>query len=114
MDKPTYSLSYDIECHDPPIEIPDDFKRGACDTIVVLSILHCDGQEEMLDGTTSMATISQNGRTQQNLGLNELFQVWTTMAHELEQRLPTGGRKTMCKMVVEAMREVIHERPMSN
>ena len=109
-DRSTYAITYVADSHDPPVLMPDGSGRGACDSIIIASIIHSDGQTEMLDGSTSTALISVNGRTRKELTPTEIFQVWATMANHLVGRLPRGGSQAMCKTVVDIVREAVDGR----
>jgi hypothetical protein len=109
-----YSILWNIEFQDPPTCNPPE-GSGACDSIVVFSILHSDEQTEMRTGATSTAFYSQNGRTREELTPSELFQSWAVMAAHLSEQLPEGPEKAFCASVRAAVtKDVVSRRNQSH
>lgn len=82
-----YFLTYKLERHIDGLtreEVPADM--GACDAGVFLSMIYPE------DGSFSMAVVSMDGRTGEPVSDNELFKVWTLIAHRLAEssELPDG------------------------
>ena len=105
----TYALTYDIRAEKEPLaaERVEELKRGGCDSMLFVSVLHLDGQEDMLDGATSSLVMGINGYTGRGLTALEVFQIWTSIAERLECQLPedTPARQ-LCEDVNDAVKEM--------
>lgn len=108
-----YSILWNIEFQDPPICNPPK-GSGACDSIVIFSILHQKEQTEMLEGSTSTLIMSQNGRTKKELTPDELFQSWAVMAAHLSEELPEGPKKEFCESVRTAVTKAVISQRQTN
>lgn len=75
---------------------------GACDCIVVHSILGTPGK-----GPISMVTLAFNGVTDAPLAPEHIFSVWVLLASQLMDTLPNSWRRKLCRFVFETVREVI-------
>lgn len=117
MSEQTYAITYKIERQDPPLTKPQakdlaekEKGTGACDSLVLFSILHADKQTEMLAGSTSMMVVSANGHTGRPLGPIDLFQTWVVFADNLMEQLdPEGPRYKLCEAVLESVREALSD-----
>lgn len=80
----TYPLGYTVKRFDPPktkaqlAAIGDD-DLGACDALVVMSILYPD------DGSYSMLPLSRDGRTGGRLASREIFKAWMMLAKHVAE-----------------------------
>ncbi len=94
-----YRITYSIWAHPdgvPKAEVPDD--RGACDALVMVSIL-LPG-----DGSYQQAITTMNGFTGKDLDPDDLWKVWAVMSQQLaESDGVTESRKMLCRLVHEAV-----------
>ncbi len=106
----TCALTYDICIEERPIKRAEveAQERGACDSILMVSVLHLDEQEDMLDGATSSMMVGLNGRANRPLNPLEIFQIWTGIAHKLSQELPPGTpSRELCEDVNTAVKDML-------
>lgn len=108
----TFAVVYRVESLEEPktaAQIAEEFgdRFGGADSILMVSIIHCDEQKEMLDGATSTMVFGENGRTDQPLGADEIFQIWTGLSHHLAQSLPEDNRKALCEDVNVAVKAMV-------
>lgn len=97
-----YHLTYDVRAHPKGISEPDRPDGGACDAIVISSII---GQ--LGEGMVSIALASLDGRTGEAIPPEDLFTVWAGMAYHLGETMPDGGRRELARFVHERVREAI-------
>jgi hypothetical protein len=98
-----YHVTYKIEPHPEGLtreQIPADGSVGACDCIVLYSVIGVPGDGKGLSAV--IATL--NGTNGEPLTPEQQFQLWTLWAHELMQKLPPGGRRDLASVVHNAIR----------
>lgn len=100
----TYPLTYEVTPR--PERVTADWVRehglSACDAVVILSMLYPD------DGSFSLLPISLDGRTGEPVTDNELWKVWTLIAHNLAQSADLSeGKRALCATVFDMVREVV-------
>lgn len=105
-----YHITYVIEPHPEGLtreQIPADGSVGACDCIVLYSVIGVPGGP---GGLSTMVT-SLNGQTGKGLTPEQEFQLWALWAHDLMQKLPHGGRRDLTSLVHSQLRSVaLHGR----
>lgn len=98
----TYKLTYDARVEDPPVtrEQIEKVGRGGCDAVVILSMLYPD------DGSFSLAVVSLDGRTGEQIEDKELFKAWWLLASRLgESETLDPVRRMLAKTSFELIRE---------
>lgn len=101
-----YPIAYKVETpKEHPPRTPDELRDadlGGCDAIIIHSILF------RADGSRSEAIVTKDGRTGDELPVDELFKSWAMLAHGLSQDKDLGeGRRLLAEMVHEILREIV-------
>lgn len=75
---------------------------GGCDALIVHSIIFTD------DGGLSYQLVTHDGRTDDDLGVDEVFKAWMFMAKRLADDPTLGeGRRALARLVFEEVRTAI-------
>jgi len=99
-----YPITYNIKRHDPPLEKDEVIEKelGGCDSIIIISQIYPE------DGSYSQAIVSLDGRTNDDVGLDELWKAWTIMAASLaKEEALSPSKRSLCNQVIEIVRESI-------
>lgn len=99
MSERRYPLTYDIRAEDPPLAREEiEAGRGACDAIVLLSLLYpTDG-----GGGFSMRVLSKDGRTADEVSEAELFNCWARLSKSFaESTTLHPGKRMLAREVWE-------------
>lgn len=97
-----YTTTYAINLHPDGItrdEIGED--QGACDSLVVLSIIGTPGGP----GPLSVATVSYFEGTAEDIPPDRLFNVWFMWTFALKDKLSPGNEKAFLEAITDALGE---------
>jgi hypothetical protein len=100
----SYPITYTLEHHNPPLEELPGANYGACDNLLLISIMGRPGGP----GGLSVAALSMNGETGEELTAQQVWQVWSILGIGLIDDLgPNDPRRIICQHVLELTRKML-------
>ena len=102
-DRPRYPLTWDLRKEDPPASYRfcETTGRGGSDAAVLLSIAYARGG-------FSLAIMSLDGRTGEQVDDGEIFKAWAILAHRLaESATLAPGQQELARAVHEYVRRIV-------
>lgn len=101
-----FHVTYEVHTHPDGITPERAEHKGACDSIMIFSIAHTDGQTNLLGGGTSTMVLSRNGYTEEELTPEEQFTCFCMLASHLSKTLSDTAGKLICEAVINTVRDV--------
>lgn len=105
VNEPRYPLTYELRSEDPPLTRAEiEPERGACDAAILLSLIYPE------DGSFSMALVSMDGRTGDELPDAELFKCWSMLAkHLAESRTLSHEKRELARALWEVVARAVRD-----
>ncbi len=101
-----FHVTYEVHTHPEGIIPRRTEHEGACDSIMIFSIAHSDGQKNLLGGGTSTTVLSRNGYTEKELTPEEQFTCFCMLASHLSGTLSDVAARLICEAVINTLRDV--------
>lgn len=97
-----YRVRYNVEAVEATAEQLKATGHGGCDRVLLVSVV------ESPSGSVSYCPLGFDPVNPENaMSSDDMFKCWAMLAHNLYVILPPGGRRDICGVVHEAMKQAI-------